>query len=163
MVAPYQALATSDGYINFAIGNQRIWERFCKAIALDELIDDPRFASNPTRVQHYQELSTELERSTITKTSDEWLTLCHEIDVPAGPIYDMSQVYKDPHVLERGMLQQLEHPIAGLINHIGLPVKMSLTPGQIRLPAPVLGQHTSQILTRFGFTTEDIAALLPTT
>jgi crotonobetainyl-CoA:carnitine CoA-transferase CaiB-like acyl-CoA transferase len=163
MVAPYQALATSDGYVNFAIGNQRIWERFCKAIALDELIDDPRFASNPTRVQHYQELSTELERSTITKTSDEWLTLCHEIDVPAGPIYDMSQVYKDPHVLERGMLQQLEHPIAGLINHIGLPVKMSLTPGQIRLPAPVLGQHTSQILTRFGFTTEDIAALLPTT
>jgi crotonobetainyl-CoA:carnitine CoA-transferase CaiB-like acyl-CoA transferase len=163
MVAPYQALATSDGYVNFAIGNQRIWERFCKEIALGELIDDPRFASNPTRVQHYQELASELERSTITKTSAEWLALCQEIGVPAGPIYDMSQVYKDPHVLEREMIQQLEHPIAGMINHIGLPVKMSLTPGQIRMPAPFLGQHTSQILSRFGFTTNDISALLPTT
>ena len=163
MVAPYQALATSDGYVNFAIGNQRIWERFCKEIALGELIDDPRFASNPTRVQHYQELASELERSTITKTSAEWLALCQEIGVPAGPIYDMSQVYKDPHVLEREMIQQLEHPIAGMINHIGLPVKMSLTPGQIRMPAPFLGQHTSQILSRFGFTTKDISALLPTT
>jgi formyl-CoA transferase len=72
----------------------------------------------------------------------------------------MSQVYKDPQVLEREMIQQLEHPIAGLINHIGLPVKMSLTPGQIRMPAPFLGQHTSQILTRFGFTTDDISAIL---
>ncbi|MDA0799473.1 MAG: CoA transferase [Chloroflexi bacterium] len=160
MVAPYQALATSDGYVNFAIGNQGIWERFCKAIGLDSLIDDPRFASNPTRVQHYQELATELERTTITKTSAEWLTLCLEIGIPAGPIYDMAQVYQDPHVLERGMIQQLQHPIAGLINHIGLPVKMSLTPGQIRIPAPVLGQHTQQVLARHGFTPAEIAELI---
>jgi crotonobetainyl-CoA:carnitine CoA-transferase CaiB-like acyl-CoA transferase len=163
MVAPYQALTTSDGYVNFAIGNQKIWERFCKAIALDELIEDSRFSSNSNRVQHYQELATELERSTITKTSSEWLTLCEEIGVPAGPIYDMSQVYKDPQVLEREMIQQLEHPIAGLINHIGLPVKMSLTPGQIRIPAPVLGQHTQEVFTHYGFTPTEIAEILPTT
>lgn len=161
MVAPYQALATADGYVNFAIGNQGIWERFCKAAGLDALIDDPRFASNPTRVQHYQELAVELERATVTKTSEEWLTLCQDIGVPAGPIYDMAQVYQDPHILERGMLQQLEHPTAGLINHIGIPVKMSLTPGHIRRPAPTLGQHTTDILAAHGFTPTEIAALTP--
>jgi crotonobetainyl-CoA:carnitine CoA-transferase CaiB-like acyl-CoA transferase len=161
MVAPYQALATSDGYVNFAIGNQGIWERFCKAAGLDALLDDPRFGSNPERVQHYQELATELERATVTKTSAEWLTLCEQIGVPAGPIYDMAQVYQDPHVIERGMIQQLEHPAAGLINHIGLPVKMSLTPGQIRRPAPTLGQHTGEVLANHGFTPTEIAALAP--
>ena len=159
MVAPYQALATSDGYVNFAIGNQGIWERFCNATGLGILIDDPRFASNPTRVEHYQELAAELERTTITKTSAEWLDQCQQIGVPAGPIYDMAEVYQDPHVLERGMIQQLEHPTAGLINHIGLPVKMSLTPGQIRQPAPTLGQHTTEILQRHNFTHTEIATL----
>ena len=159
MVAPYQALATADGYVNFAIGNQGIWERFCKAVGLESLVADPRFASNPTRVQHYRELAAELEVTTRTKTSAEWLALCEEIGVPAGPIYDMAQVYEDPHVRARGMVQQLEHPVAGLINHIGLPVKMSLTPGEIRMPAPTLGQHTADVLVRYGFTTDQIAAI----
>jgi crotonobetainyl-CoA:carnitine CoA-transferase CaiB-like acyl-CoA transferase len=159
MVAPYQALATSDGYVNFAIGNQSIWERFCNAAGLERLLTDPRFASNPERVKHYQELAAELERATITKTSAEWLAQCLDIGVPAGPIYNMAQVYQDPQVIERGMIQQLEHPLAGVINHIGLPVKMSLTPGQIRMPAPTLGQHTTQVLAHFGFTPTDIAAL----
>jgi formyl-CoA transferase len=160
MVAPYQALETSDGYVNFAIGNQGIWERFCNAVGLEALISDPRFASNPTRVQHYRELADELELTTRTKTSAEWLALCEGIGVPAGPIYNMAQVYEDPHVRERGMIQQLEHPVAGLINHIGLPVKMSLTPGEIRMPAPTLGQHTSDVLARYGFTQDEIAAVV---
>lgn len=159
MVAPYQALATADGYVNFAIGNQGIWERFCKAVGLESLVADPRFASNPTRVLHYSELAAELEVTTRTKTSAEWLALCEEIGVPAGPIYNMAQVYEDPHVRARGMVQQLEHPVAGLINHIGLPVKMSLTPGAIRMPAPTLGQHTADVLVRYGFTTDEIAAI----
>jgi len=159
MVAPYQALATADGYVNFAVGNQGIWERFCKAAGLESLVADPRFASNPTRVQHYRELAAELEVTTRTKTSAEWLALCEEIGVPAGPIYDMAQVYEDPHVRARGMVQQMEHPVAGLINHIGLPVKMSLTPGEIRMPAPTLGQHTADVLVRYGFTRDEIAAI----
>jgi formyl-CoA transferase len=160
MVAPYQALETSDGYVNFAIGNQGIWEHFCNSVGLEALMSDPRFASNPTRVEHYRELADALEITTRTKTSAEWLALCEEIGVPAGPIYDMAQVYEDPHVRERGMIQQLEHPVAGLINHIGLPVKMSLTPGQIRMPAPTLGQHTTDVLARYGFTPDEIAAVV---
>lgn len=159
MVAPYQALKTSDGFVNFAIGNQGIWERFCKACSLGDLIADKRFASNPTRVEHYQELAAELERTTTTKSSAEWLAFCEEISVPAGPIYDMAEVYSDPHVLERDMLKVLDHPVAGPVNHIGLPVKMSLTPGEIRMPAPVLGQHTADVLSRFGFSVDEIASV----
>ena len=159
MVAPYQALKTSDGFVNFAIGNQGIWERFCKACGLDDLVADARFASNPTRVEHYQELAAELERTTTTKSSAEWLAFCEEIGVPVGPIYDMSEVYRDPHVLERNMLKVLDHPVAGPVNHIGIPVKMSLTPGEIRMPAPVLGQHTADVLSRFGFSADEIATV----
>lgn len=159
MVAPYQALKTSDGFVNFAIGNQGIWERFCKACGLGHLIADQRFASNPTRVEHYQELAAELERTTTTKSSAEWLAFCEEIGVPAGPIYDMAEVYSDPHVLERDMLKVLDHPVAGPVNHIGLPVKMSLTPGEIRMPAPMLGQHTADVLSRFGFSADEIASV----
>jgi len=157
MVAPYQALATSDGFVNFAIGNQGIWDRFCKALGVEDLIADPRFASNPTRVEHYQELATELERTTTTKSSGEWLAFCEKAGIPAGPIYDMAEVYRDPQVLERGMLRVLEHPVAGPVNHIGIPVKMSLTPGEIRIPAPVLGQHTTEVLLRYGFSADEIA------
>ena len=159
MVAPYQALATTDGFVNFAIGNQGIWERFCKAVGLDDLLADPRFASNPKRVEHYRELAAELEQTTTTKSSAEWLAFCEELGVPAGPIYDMADVYRDPHVLERGMLKVLDHPVAGPVNHIGIPVKMSLTPGEIRMPAPTLGQHTADVLSRFGFSAEEIAVL----
>ena len=159
MVAPYQALATSDGFVNFAIGNQGIWDRFCKAVGLDDLLADPRFASNPKRVEHYRELAAELEQTTTTKSSAEWLAFCEELGVPAGPIYDMADVYRDPHVLERDMLKVLDHPVAGPVNHIGIPVKMSLTPGEIRTPAPTLGQHTADVLSRFGFSAEEIAVL----
>ena len=133
------------------------WERFCTAAGLDDLLSDPRFASNPTRVKHYRELAARLERTTATKTSAEWLAFCEEIGVPAGPIYDMAEVYRDPQVLERGMLKVLDHPVAGPVNHIGIPVKMSLTPGEIRMPAPTLGQHTAEVLSRFGFSAEEIA------
>jgi len=157
MVAPYQALATSDGFVNFAIGNQGIWGRFCKALGLEYLMADPRFASNPTRVEHYQELAAELERTTKTKSSGEWLGFCEKAGIPVGPIYDMAEVYRDPQVLERDMLKVLEHPVAGPVNHIGIPVKMSLTPGEIRIPAPVLGQHTTEVLLRYGFSADEVA------
>ena len=85
------SVATSDGFFNLAIGNQGIWERFCKAAGLDDLLADERFASNPKRVEHYQELAARLERTTATKPSAEWPGFCAEIGVPAGPIYDMAQ------------------------------------------------------------------------
>ena len=160
MVAPYQALATADGYFNLAVGNEGSWERFCKACERADLLDDPRFGSNASRVEHYVELAAELERTTVTKVSAEWLELCERAGVPAGPIYDMAEVYQDPHVLSRGMLQVLDHPVAGPVNHIGVPVKLSATPASVRSPAPTLGQHTNEVLKRFGFSEDEIALVL---
>jgi formyl-CoA transferase len=162
MVAPYQAIATSDGYFNLAAGNQGFWERFCAAAGREDLLADPRFSSNATRVEHYVELAAELEVTTRTRTAAEWLALCDEAGVPAGPIYDMPQVYEDPQVLARGMVQVLEHPVAGPVKHIGVPVKLSATPGEVRTPAPTLGQHTEEVLGRFGFSREEIARVVAT-
>ena len=157
--APYQALATLDGYINLGVANQSNWIRFCEAAGLENLMSDPKFSSNAERIQHYQELALILEKTTNTKTTEWWLQVLEAANVPAGPINDLEQVYKDPHVLARGMLQEIEHPTAGIIKQIGIPVKLSETPGQLRMPAPTLGQHTDQILENFGYTATQIEKL----
>jgi formyl-CoA transferase len=154
--APYQALPTADGYINLGVANQPNWERFCKVAGLDDLMEDPRFAINSERVQRYQELASLLEKTTRVKSTAEWLALLEGVGVPAGPINNLEQVYNDPHVLARGMVQELEHPVAGVTKHIGVPVKLSETPGQLRTPAPTLGQHTDEVLTNFGYSPQEI-------
>jgi crotonobetainyl-CoA:carnitine CoA-transferase CaiB-like acyl-CoA transferase len=154
--APYQALPTADGYINLGVANQPNWERFCKAAGLDDLMEDPRFAINSERVQRYQELASLLEKTTRAKSTAEWLALLERVGVPAGPINNLEQVYNDPHVLARGMVQELEHPVAGVTKHIGVPVKLSETPGQLRIPAPTLGQHTDEVLRNFGYSPQEI-------
>ena len=160
--APYQALATTNGYINLGVANQANWVRFCKAAGLDDLMEDPRFATNAERIQRYQELASLLEETTRARSTAEWLSLLDEAGVPAGPINNLEQVYQDPHVLARGMVQELEHPVAGRTKHIGVPVKLSETPGQLRAPAPTLGQHTDEVLGRFGYSPEEIQKLRDT-
>lgn len=160
MVAPYQAVSASDGCFNIGVGNQAIWERFCPAIGRDELLADPRFSSNPTRVENYVALAEEIERTTRTRSIVEWLLLLERAGVPAGPIYDMAQVFEDPHVIARGMVQTLQHPLAGEVKHLGIPIKLSETPGEVRMPAPVLGQHTREVMEQFGFSPNEISKVL---
>ena len=160
LVAPYQAIATADGHITVGAANQATWERLCRAIDRGDLLADPRFASNPDRVRHYQELAGEIEVTTRTKTSAEWLGLLEAAAVPAGPVYDMAEVYADPQVQARNMVETLEHPAAGPVRHIGIPVKLSATPGEIRVPAPTLGQHTREVLEQFGFAPDEVAGVL---
>ncbi|MEE8519013.1 MAG: CoA transferase, partial [Dehalococcoidia bacterium] len=150
LVAPYQAMAAADGYFNLGVANQAVWERFCNAVGRADLLADPRFATNADRTQHYVELATAIEETTLTRPAEHWLKLLDDAGVPAGPIYDMAEVFADPQVLARGMVQELEHPVAGLVKHLGIPVKLSETPGELRMPAPTLGQHTSEIFRRFG-------------
>ncbi len=160
LVAPYQAVAAADGYFNIGCANQATFERLCRAIGREDLLADPRFAGNPDRVSHYQELAAAIEETARTRTSGEWLRVLEEAGVPAGPIYDMAQVFDDPQVRARGMVQRLEHPVAGLINAIGIPVKLSLTPGEVRAPAPTLGQHTREVLAQFRFSEKEMADVL---
>ena len=157
LLAPYQPFHTSDGYINVACANQATWERMCKAINRQDLLEDSRFAANSDRVQNVADLVEPMSETFAQKSSAHWLQVLEKAGVPCGPIYDMADVYSDPQVLAREMVVEMDHPTAGRIRNIGIPVKLSATPGSIRLPAPTLGQHTEEILAQFGYSEADIA------
>jgi len=157
--APYQALRTKDGYLNIGAANQATWEALCDALGRPDLAADPRFAHPTDRRAHYQELAGLLETVFIREPTAHWLEVLEKAGVPAGPIYDLGQMYRDPHVLARGMLAEVEHPSAGRFPQIGIPVKLSETPGCIVRPAPRLGEHTDEVLAGAGYTPAEIAAL----
>jgi crotonobetainyl-CoA:carnitine CoA-transferase CaiB-like acyl-CoA transferase len=154
LVAPYQAIASLDGFFNIGIANQANYERFCSAINRQDLLENPDYIDNPSRLIHYQKLTTQIELTTREKTSSEWLQILNAHGVPAGPIYSMDEVFNDPQVVHRQMVKELDHPIAGQIKNLGIPVKLSKTSGSIRMPAPTLGQHTEVVLREFGFPAE---------
>ena len=157
--APYQALPTSDGYITVGGANQRNWERLCRAIGRAELITDPRFEVNAGRMANRPALEATLGETLKTQPMAHWLSVLEAVGVPCGPIYDISQVYADPQVIARDMVVEVEHPTAGTIRNVGIPVKFSETPGNIRRPPPRFGEHTEEVLTEFGYTTDEIDSL----
>jgi CoA:oxalate CoA-transferase len=122
-------------------------------------VSDPRFLDNPARTQRAVELSAELEPLFATRTTAEWLAIFEPTGMPVGPVNDMAAAYADPQVQAREMVVELEHPVAGRIKNIGVPVKLSETPGKIRRPAPSLGQHSAEILGELGFSAEGIEAM----
>jgi crotonobetainyl-CoA:carnitine CoA-transferase CaiB-like acyl-CoA transferase len=159
LTAPYQALKTSDGYVNVGANNQRLWARLCNAIGREELIEDERFATNADRMNHREELVEELESVLKERDTDEWEKLLLEDGVPVGPIYNYKQVFEDPHTQAREMVVEIEHPVEGTMRSLGIPVKLSETPGEIRRPAPLLGEHTEETLAELGYSKAKIADL----
>ena len=159
LTAPYQAFETSDGYVNIGAANQANWERLCVAIGRDELLSDARFIEPKDRMNNLDELIATLEHTFSQKTSDRWLKTLEAAGVPAGPIYDLEQVYDDPQVRSREMIVETDHPVAGRVSNIGIPVKLSETPGRFRSPAPTLGQHTDEVLRQLGRSDDEIAEL----
>ena len=159
LTAPYQAFRTSDGHINVGAANQSNWERLCRAIQREELIEDARFVEPADRMNNLTELVATLETTFLGERSSLWLEALEEAGVPAGPIYDMAQVYDDPQVQARQMIVEMEHPVAGRVKNIGIPVKLSGTPGGVRRPAPTLGQHTDEVLAGLGYSEAEVARL----
>ena len=158
--APDQAIRTLDGYLNIGAATQPTWEQLCRAIGQESLIDDYRFLMPGDRKARQDELATLLEETFSTDTTGNWLKLLEDAGVVAGPIYNMDQVYKDPQVLARQMLVDLEDPELGTIHNIGIPVKLSSTPGQIRTRAPMLGEHSVEVLIENGFSQAEVDELL---
>jgi crotonobetainyl-CoA:carnitine CoA-transferase CaiB-like acyl-CoA transferase len=150
LTAPYQALRTRDGHITVGGNTPRLWERLCEAIGRPELASDPRFAGNDDRMGHRAELTAELEAALAARSTDEWVSVLIEAGVPCGPIHDYRQVFDDPHTRAREMEVTLQHPVEGSIRALGIPVKLSDTPGTIRRPAPLLGEHTDEVLREAG-------------
>lgn len=149
--APYQAFRTSDGWINVGAANQRNWERFLDVIGAPDLGQDPRFASNLDRMKNLPELVEILNGYLQKDSSQAWLDRMDAAGLPAGPVLDINQMHQDPQALSREMIVDLDHPTAGPVKTLGHPVKFSETPGSIRSAAPVLGQHSREILAEAGF------------
>lgn len=141
LTAPYQALKTRDGHITVGGNNQRLWTRLCEAIGRSELAEDPRFATNDARMANRPALAAELEQALTANDTAHWVDALLKAGVPAGPIHDYEQVTTDPHTRARDMVVELDG-----IKMLGIPVKLSDTPGEIRRPAPELGEHTDEVL-----------------
>jgi crotonobetainyl-CoA:carnitine CoA-transferase CaiB-like acyl-CoA transferase len=159
LTAPYQALRTADGHITVGANNQRLWQRLCEAIGRPELVSDKQFETNEGRMAHRVELVAELEAALAVRSTDEWVSVLIDAGVPCGPIHDYRQVFEDEHTQAREMEVRLQHPVEGEIRALGIPAKLSDTPGAIRRPAPLLGEHTAEVLREAGIPEAEIAAL----
>jgi crotonobetainyl-CoA:carnitine CoA-transferase CaiB-like acyl-CoA transferase len=154
--APYQAFQTADGWINIGAANQANWERLVKLIGASELNDDPRFRANTGRMAHLAELTEALNTIFRTRTTDQWLAVLEQGGFPAGPVLSIAQMHADPQTRAREMVVSTYHAAAGRVESLGLPVKFSETPGGVRGPAPVLGQHSAEVLAEYGYTADQI-------
>jgi formyl-CoA transferase/CoA:oxalate CoA-transferase len=161
--APYQAFQGADGrWFVLAAGAQHLWERLCKLTDRADLAADPRFATNADRVRHVEALEAVLEPVFRQRPAAEWIRACEAEGIPAGPVNDLAQAYADPQAQARQMVVELEHPSVGRHRVLGIPVKLSATPGAIRGPAPRLGEHTEEVLRGLGYPAEDARALADT-
>lgn len=157
--APYQSFRTRDGWINIGAANQRNWLRLLEVIGAGELQDDQRFASNAARIENLAELVPILEERLQTRDTKEWLRFMDEAGLPAGPVMDVSEMHRDEQALARDMIVETNHPIAGPVKAIGLPLKFSETPGGVTRAAPTLGQHGREILAEYGFSEDRITEM----
>ncbi len=156
VIVPYQAFKAKDVYFNIAVGNDQLWQKFCAAVGLEGIKDDINFATNAKRVENRDELVNIIANLFKTKNGEEWLKILTDAGVPCGPINNLFDIFKDPQVLHRQMVQELTHPKVGKIKLTGIPTKLSDTPGEILTPPPVLGQHNKEILIGLGYTDKNI-------
>lgn len=156
---PYQVFETQEGTITVSAPLQEWWQRLCQVPDFRELLDGPRFASHESRAENKEALVAILEERFRQRPAAEWLKVLGEHDVLCGPVYTYKELFADPQVFINDMVATQEHPVAGPIKVIGIPVKLEKTPGSIRTPAPRLGEQTEEVLLELGYTPEGIEKL----
>ena len=158
LAAPYQALSTSDGWINVGASNEGTWLRLTEALGRPDLREDIRFKTNQARMGHLQELVDTLAPSFAKLTTDEWLERLQQAGVPVGPVASVGEMLEHPHSLARDMVIEVDHARLGSVRSLGMPVKLSsLEKSELKTGAPVLGQHTGEVLSEFGYSQEEIS------
>jgi formyl-CoA transferase len=160
VTAPYQAFRTSDGHIVLGATTPPTWAAFCQVTGLERLRDDPKWRDAARRHEGAAELAAIIEDVTASRTTAEWLGRLTAAGVPCGRINDLAAVFADPHLVERGLFVDLPHPVLGMVRAIGSPLHLSDTPPVMRRAAPLLGEHTREVLGEAGITAAEIDALV---
>ena len=159
-IVPYETFPASDGDFVVAVGNDEQWTRFCAVLGLHTLATDDRFSTNQARVNHYDELRPMLVSRLQTRPRDKWVADLKAVGVPCGSVRDVSELLQDAHLDARRMIETVDHLTAGAVRVLGIPVKLSGTPGAVRTAPPTLGQHTEEILRAdCGMSAAEIAEL----
>ena len=159
MSAPYQAIRCADGFITLGAANDRLFDRLCNVLEHPEWLEQPNYASDTARVKNRLALATAIEAITSKRPCHHWLELFEQNEIPCGPINDYAEVARDPHIRSRDMIVETDHPTFGKIKTLGSPIKFSETPTQPNRPAPLLGEHTNEVLREHGYNAKQIAKL----
>jgi formyl-CoA transferase/CoA:oxalate CoA-transferase len=158
-IAPYETFATMDGDLALAVGNDALWQTFCRVAELPDLAADSRFETNALRLANYDALKSRLATVFATKPRAVWASLLLEAGVPCGAVRSLDEVFQDPQTAAREMMLSVPHATLGAVRVTGVPVKLSGTPGSVRTGPPTLGQHTAAVLTELGYDAAAIDAL----
>ena len=159
-IAPFDVFEAQDGWFVIGVGNDMLWERFCKAINKTDLLNDSRFTTNPKRSENYKELKPIITEWSKGKTVEETLNILINAGVPVGEVNTIDKIVDDPNIKLREMIVEVEHPRAGKVKITDTPIKLSLTPGKVEKASPLLGEYTEEILNELlGFSKEEIKSL----
>ena len=156
-IAPYEPVQAADGkWFILGIGSDNIWRKFCEVSGLHDLINDPRFTTNASRVENYNELMVFVRKTILDHTSEEWLDILRGAEIPVGKINSVSEALADPHLAVRNFIVEIKHPKLGSLHSLATPIHMSQTPLGYEKHPPLLGEHTMEILNELGYNAEQV-------
>jgi len=159
-IVPYQLFRGSDGrFLVVGVGTEKLWSRFCQVLGLEDTLGrDPHFASNRRRIERREELVSQLEKVFLSRPAQGWLKELRAAGIPVAPVHSVSEALSHPQAQARGMVVEMQHPLADVVRSLANPVKMSAPPVSYRLPPPLLGEHTEPLLRELGLTEEQAVA-----